>query len=85
MAGDKTQHNGDNDGIVGVPKDRNEVGDKVNRKQEIDQEHNQPYPDRSWGCGVGDEAAQEAHYVGYKSYGVSQCGRIRLPGRDPPQ
>lgn len=64
MADDRAQRQHHDDRVVGVAEDRDEVGNQVDRKHQVDQEQHQPDTDATGEFSVSGQPSQQYDGVG---------------------
>ena len=82
---DRPQHHSHDDGIVGVADHRHEVGDKIDRRGQVDQQECQANAYPSGDRPVGGQPTDQPDQVGHQSQRVFESDSIRMTTSPRPQ
>jgi hypothetical protein len=67
VLGGEPQDDRNDDRIVGVAKNRNEIRNQVDGRQQIDEEDAEPNANSTWDRGIRDQTSKEANDIGNES------------------
>lgn len=74
---DRPEHDGRDDGVIGITENRYEIGNQVDREREIGEQQPHAQLCGAWYRGISDQPAEQAHCVREEAHELPQGGASR--------